>query len=146
MEDEFLKDFDKQKKPHTVPEGYFAKKKLELLAITDEEQNPANKVFKLKATLSWVAGIAAAIIIGVFLYPSTPISNAVPVSETALTNASIENYLLEEYPSNAVEEAIIINELTKADLDAISFNTFEENELEEFIDNNFDQTLEYEYL
>ncbi len=146
MEDEFLKQFNKRKNPQKVPEGYFDQKKLDLLAIADEEQKPEPKGFKLKATLSWVVGIAAAIIIGVILYPTAPKSDVIPITEVALTNASIEEYLLEEYPASAMEEALIVNELTEEDLEAISFNAFEENELEEFIDNNFDQTLDYEYL
>ena len=146
MEDKFLKQFDKHKNPHKVPEVYFGKKKVELLTIANEGEKTQPKVFKLQTALSWAAGIAAAIVIGVFLYPTSQTGSIVPNTEPALTNASIEEYLLEEYPASAVEEALIINELTDADLDAISFNTLEENKLEEFIDNNFDQTLEYEYL
>ncbi len=146
MEDDFLKQFDKRKNPHKVPEGYFGRKKVELLAIADDEQKAEPRLFKLQTTLGWVAGIAAALLLGVFLYPSPPTNTTTPTIETRLTNASIEDYLIEEYPSSPVEEALIINELTAADLEAISFNTFEESELEEFIDNNFDQTLDYEYL
>lgn len=145
MEDDFLKDFDKRSNPQKVPEGYFGRKKVELLAIADEEEKTEPKVLKLAKPLSWVAGIAAAIVIGVFLYPSEP-NTIAPPAEVAITNTSIEEYLLEEYPASAVEEALIIDELTEADLEALSFNSLEEYELEEFIDNNFDQTLEYEYL
>ncbi len=146
MEKDYLKDFDKTRNPQKVPEGYFDKKKSSLLAIADEQTDGTPKVFNLKATLGWVAGIAAAVLLGIYLYPSSPTNTGNTISEPALTNASIEEYLLEEYPAGVTEENIIINELTEGDLDELGFSALEQNELEDFLDNNFDQTLDYEYL
>jgi hypothetical protein len=145
MEDDFLKNFDKAKNPQKVPAGYFDKKKLDLLTIADKPTEEAPKNYTLKTTLSVLSGIAAAILIGFFVFKTgdTPIKNK---AELPLTTASIESYLIQEYPASIVEEEIIIGELNSTDIEAMNFSAYETDELEFFLDNNFDQMLDYEYL
>lgn len=142
MKEDFLKEFNKDSNPYSVPEGYFEKKKMDLEAIT-EDVKPKVPVITLKNVVSWGTGIAAALALVVILYPSSPVNP----TETTISEADIQSYLLEEYSAGPTEEGIILGELTAEDLEDISFNTLDDDDdLEEFIEQNFDQTLHYEYL
>ena len=82
--------------------------------------------------------------LGIFFFPINDDQAPLPAPE--VSDASIEAYLIQEYPATAVNEEMVINELSAEDLEELSFSNFREDELEEFIDNNFDQTLHYEFL
>lgn len=138
--------FDKNKphkNPYQVPEGYFDKKKKQLLAIAEEPTEDSLRSTSYR-TLSWITAIAAAIMLGIFFFPIN--DNQTPLPAPEVSDASIEAYLMQEYPASAINEEMVINELCTQDLEDLNFSNFREDELEEFIDNNFDQTLHYEFL
>lgn len=145
MNEDFLRTHSNKENPYRVPEGYFDTKEQDLKAIAGESVSNKTRVIGWQRPLSWVAGIAAAMLIGWLLFPQPdPVQQTVLGSE--ISDASIESYLLEEYNLGVVEEDVIINQLSSEDLEALEFEHLEEEDIEEFIDNRFDETLHYEYL
>jgi hypothetical protein len=128
--------------PYRVPEGYFDARRRELLKIPEENRDKEVKVFRL--SFGWIAsGIAAALLVGLFLFgPDQPDTEEINL---AFTDEEISNYVLSTYNYELNEELLLI-ELEAEDLSGIETEMISDEDLEIIIDENYDQTLHYEYL
>lgn len=130
---EFNHPYSKKDSPYSVPEGYFAQKQNDLFAIADKKSKKTTSV----RLLSWVSGaVAAAVVIALFIFPEK--------ENTQLSSAYVESYIINEYNYGFTEEALLY-ELNGEELDVEAGWEFSDQAMEEFLDNNFDQTLHYEY-
>ena len=132
-----MKDFNHKYSPkgnpYKVPDGYFEQKQKDLLAIAEI------KTVKTTTTrqLWWISGlVAAAMLAAVYIFPEK--------QETTLSPEYVEYYLFSEYSYTMTEEAIY-SELDNEQLLVDEEWSFNEEGAEEFLENNFDQILHYEY-
>ncbi len=142
MSEDFLNQFHKHKNPYRVPDDYFAGKKAELIGIATDKDKRPTRIITLKQGILWLSGVAAAVLIAVLLFPAQ--TNDTPPQP--ITDAMVEEYLLEEYPQTSLNDEMIMGEISDEALEDISFVELDDEALEDFIDENFDQTLHYEFL
>lgn len=130
---EFKHKYSPQGNPYHIPEGYFEQKQKELLAIANK---PKSKITSIRQ-LSWISGlVAAALILAVYLFPEQ--------KNATISPESLEEYLISEYTYGMTETAIF----AELDEDVISLDeewNLSDEEVNDFLDNHFDQTLHYEY-
>lgn len=130
---DFNHPYSQQDTPYKVPDGYFAQKQKDLLAIADEKTARATSVRQL----SWISGaVAAAMIIAVFVFPEN--------SSVELSTEYMEDYIISEYNYGFTEE-VLFYELSGQEIATEDGWQLTDQAMEEFLDNNFDQTLHYEY-
>ena len=130
---EFNHPYSKKDSPYKVPEGYFAQKQNDLFAIADEKIKKASSVRQL----SWISGaVAAVLLLAVFLFPEG--------KPTELSSEYVEDYIISEYNYGFTEETLLY-ELDGEELALEDGWEFSDQAMEEFLDNNFDQTQHYEY-
>lgn len=137
-----FEDYKSHDSPYRVPEGYFDARRKELLKIPEKDQDQGVKVFKL--SFGWIAsGIAAALLVGLFIFgPNQPESEAINL---VFTNEEISSYVLSTYNYELSEELLLL-ELEEEDLSGLETDMISDEDLEIIIDENYDQTLHYEYL
>lgn len=116
-----------------VPEGYFESNEINLLKISSESKKDRSKLIQLLAPIS----IAAAIVLGFFLYTPTVITH-----ESAIDN-SISSVIIEDYLQTNYTDAHNLAILTEL----ISDETLEIGEIEllSYIDITEDMLYELNY-
>ncbi len=116
-----------------VPEGYFESNEINLLKISLESRKDRSKLIQLLAPIS----IAAAIVLGFFLYTPTVITH-----ESAIDN-SISSVIIEDYLQTNYTDAHNLAILTEL----ISDETLEIGEIEllSYIDITEDMLYELNY-
>ena len=140
-----MTDFDEYRKEQSgyrLPEGYFEDKRRQLLEISQDEPINRRRVFRL--TAGWIAsGIAAAVLIAFFVFG--PDKHYPPDQQVELDTGEISEYLLSSYNYELGEELLMM-ELHDEDLETFDQEPISQEELQLLIDENFDETLHYEYL
>lgn len=140
-----MAEFEKyrnQDSAYKVPEGYFHKRRQELLKIPKNDQGTGGKVFRL--SIGWIAsGIAAALLLGLFIFG--PREGETVISSNDFSREEISEFVLTSYNYELTEEILIL-ELDEEDVSSLETELLTEEELEMIIDENYDQTLHYEYL
>ena len=130
---EFKHPYSKKESPYKVPENYFADKQSDLLDIAEDKTSKSRNTIR---TWFITAAAAAVLAIAFFLWPRD--GSVEPSADT------IEEYLISEYTYMNTEEVLL------TDLDK-NINAQEDgweikaSEAEDYLENNFDQTLYYEY-
>ena len=139
-----MTDFKKHKNlksAYKVPEDYFESKRKVLLEIPNDDQGDRVKVFRLGG--GWIAsGIAAALMIGLFFLTPKPYE-----AETSyeFDQEEIEEYLLSSYDYELNEDYLMM-EVDWGNLGITDTTGLSYEELEYLIEEDFDQSLHYEYL
>lgn len=142
MENSEFKKYQNQKSGYRVPDTYFDEKRKSLLNLAVEK--PASGIKLIHWNFAWVAsGIAAALLIGFFIWQ--PADEAKFVAEFDLEYEELADYVYTSY-NYELSEQLLLLELTEEDLGMMDTAVFSADELELLIDENFDQTLNYEYL
>lgn len=140
MKEDISKNY-KTENPYRVPDGYFQQKQKELLAIADTA--PGKGHTKLRALYWSLAGVAAAFLIAVFLWPGRPTPS--PTPDFSFSEQEVSEYLISAYPT-LLNEDILLEEVTAEELDEEFGESLEDENIEEYLDENYDQSLHYEYL
>ncbi len=142
MEDSEFDKYRNKVSGYEVPEGYFESKRKSLRQIAEEVPKQKSKVIRLP--FGWIAsGVAAALLIGLFIWgpdTSAPTSVDFDFEQEELADYVYENYNYE------LNEQLLLLELSEEDLLFNDSTGISDDYLEILIDENFDQTLNYEYL
>jgi len=140
-----MSEFEKyrnQKSAYKVPEAYFRDQRQELLQIAENHPDIGVKGFRMSA--GWIAiGTAAALLLGLFVLGSR--QTEILITTDDFTREEISEFVQTGYHYELTEEILLL-ELDKDDLSSLKTELFTPEELEMTIDNNYDQTLHYEYL
>ena len=124
------------KKSLKVPEGYFADNKARVMAEVTKDESPESlKVVWGKAYI-WLSA-AAVIVLGLFMYFQKPtVSSDEAFTLNDLSDATIENYLVEDY-TYGLAEPLIAEALVFSDYpDDIGFENTSDEEIVEFLTNS----------
>lgn len=140
MKDDFLDQY-KTDNPYRVPSDYFDKKKADLLAIAGEgETKQPAKMRRLYWSLS---GVAAALLIGFFLW--TAGGSSVSAPDADFSDEALRNYMFSSYQYELNEE-LLLEEITSEELDEEFGPGLKKEVIEDYLNENYDQSLHYEYL
>lgn len=123
---------NKHSSPYRIPEGYFEKRIPQFIDIANVEPAKTTSVRQLV----WIStATAAALILAIWIWPSQELSQ--------LPEEDIEEYLFSEYQYGYTEISLEQElEQTEIQLESPALN---EQEVEEFLEQNYDETLYYEY-
>ena len=127
---------------YKVPEDYFEAKRKQLLDIAGEDGARETRVFRL--SFGWIAsGIAAALLLGLFIFG--PREQSPDPLNLDFSDEVLAEYVLSSYNYELGEELLLM-EFEEDDLAGLEINGLTDEDLEFIIDENYDQTLHYEYL
>ncbi len=136
MKDEFGYSNRKQDSAYRLPEDYWPRRHESLKAIA------ADPARNRRSSPPWwwlASGTAAALLIGFFAFQY----NLSAADLSRVSESTLENYLLSEFNYPANEELI---ESESQDLDLSNEQEIDNDKLDQYLNDNFDESLHYEYL